>query len=293
MPCSLPHAPSNPLVRALLALLLLTALPASAVEPTAMSLFGAVDDPSASPPAAIGSYAKGCLAGGTRLAQDGPAWQAMRPSRNRSWGHPALIAFIERLALAAQADGWPGLLVGDMAQPRGGPMRTGHASHQIGLDADLWLTPMPDHRLTNPERETISAISMLADGTRTADPARLTDLQIALIRRAALDPEVARIFVHPGIKQAMCDRVAGDREWLRKVRPWWGHDTHFHVRLRCPAGQPSCHDQDAPPAGDGCGDDLAWWLTDEPWRPKPPGPAPAPLTLAELPRECATVLRTR
>lgn len=293
MPCFPPRAPTDPLVRAIATLLLLTALPASAVEPTAKSLFGAVDGPSDSPPAAIGSYAKGCLAGGTHLPQDGPAWQAMRPSRNRSWGHPALIAFVERLALAAQADGWAGLLVGDMAQPRGGPMRTGHASHQIGLDVDLWLTPMPDHLLSTAEREQMSAISMLADGTRTADPARLTDLQIALIRRAALDPEVARIFVHPGIKQAMCERVAGDRDWLRKVRPWWGHDTHFHVRLRCPAGQSSCRDQEAPPAGDGCGDDLAWWLTDEPWRPKPPGPVPAPLTLADLPRECAAVLKTR
>ena len=112
--------------------------------------------------AVIGSYAKGCLAGGTALPIDGPAWQAMRLSRNRVWGHPELIAFIERLAIGARADGWPGLLVGDMAQPRGGPMRTGHASHQIGLDVDLWLTPMPDRRLTGEERETISAVSMLA-----------------------------------------------------------------------------------------------------------------------------------
>lgn len=276
-----------------LLVLFCAALPARAAEPSAKQLFGAVTAPAALPPAPIGSYAKGCLAGGTALPLDGPAWQTMRLSRNRMWGHPELVAFIERLAVAAQADGWPGLLVGDMAQPRGGPMRTGHASHQIGLDVDLWLTPMPDHRLSAEERESMSAVSMLVEGTRTVDPARFTDLHLAVIRRAALDPEVARIFVHPGIKQAMCERATGDRAWLRRVRPWWGHDTHFHVRLRCPTGQTDCRDQDAPPPGDGCGADLAWWLGDEPWRPKPPGPPPAPIMLADLPRECAAVLRTR
>ena len=145
----------------------------AAAEPPAKELFGAATAPAPSDGAAvIGSYAKGCLAGGSALPIDGPAWQAMRLSRNRIWGHPELVAFIERLAIGARGDGWPGLLVGDMAQPRGGPMRTGHASHQIGLDVDLWLTPMPDRRLTGEEREMISAVSMLAAGTRTVDPSR-------------------------------------------------------------------------------------------------------------------------
>jgi penicillin-insensitive murein endopeptidase len=274
--------------------LVVVAMPTLAAEPPAKALFGAVSAPAPrSGPAVIGTYAKGCLAGGRALPIDGPAWQAMRLSRNRVWGHPALVAFVERLALAARGEGWPGLLVGDMAQPRGGPMLTGHASHQIGLDVDLWLTPMPDRRLTGDERETISAVSMLADGTRTVDPARFTDAQIALIRLATLDGEVARIFVHPGIKQAICARVDGARGWLAKVRPWWGHDAHFHVRLACPAGERLCRDQDPPPDGDGCGKDLAWWLTDEPWKPKPPSPPPAPLRLADLPGECAAVLRAR
>ena len=152
---------------------------------------------------------------------------------------------------------------------------------------------MPGRRLTPEERESLSAVSMLAEGTRTVDPSRFTDLQIAVIRRAALDPEVARIFVHPGIKQAMCERAGNDRGWLRKVRPWWGHDAHFHVRLRCPPDQSACRDQEPPLAGDGCGEDLAWWLSEEPWRPAPPGPPRPPLMLADLPGECATVLRAR
>ena len=278
----------------LAALLALAALApsAAAAEPPAKELFGAAAVPAPRAGAAvIGGYARGCLAGGKALPVDGPAWQAMRLSRNRVWGHPNLVAFVERLALGARAEGWPGLLVGDMAQPRGGPMLTGHASHQIGLDVDIWLTPMPDRRLSGAEREAISAVSMLAPGTREADPTLLTDAHIALVRRAALDPEVARIFVHPGIKQAMCARAPGD--WLAKVRPWWGHDAHFHVRLACPPGERLCRDQEPPPPGDGCGPDLAWWLGEEPWRPKPPAPPAPPLRLADLPAECAAVLRAR
>jgi penicillin-insensitive murein endopeptidase len=263
----------------------------AAAEPPARELFGAKATPAPAQDArVIGTYARGCLAGGAALPADGPGWQAVRLSRNRAWGHPALIAFVGRLAAAARADRWPGLLVGDIAQPRGGPMIGGHASHQIGLDVDLWLTPMPAHRMTLAERETFAPVSMLADGTRAADPARLTSAHVALIRRAALDPEVARIFVHPGIKQALCRSAGADRSWLAKVRPWWGHDSHFHVRLACPPGERLCRDQEPPPPGDGCGQDLAWWLSDELWRPKPPGPPPRPLTLAELPAECAAVL---
>lgn len=269
---------------------------ASSLDKTpAKDLFGAVARPAAVRPSVVGSYAKGCIAGAQALPIDGPAWQAMRLSRNRNWGHPNLIAFVERLGRdGRKLDAWPGLLIGDMAQPRGGPMRTGHASHQIGLDADIWLTPMPDRVLTAEERESISAISMLADGTRQVDPRKFTEAQARIIRRAAKDAEVERIFVHPGIKQALCLWAGEDRGWLHKVRPWWGHDAHFHVRLSCPPGQPACRPQDRPPPGDGCDKELDWWLSDEPWRPaKTPAKPPKPLLLADLPAECRSVLQAR
>ncbi|MFO1038290.1 MAG: penicillin-insensitive murein endopeptidase [Geminicoccaceae bacterium] len=260
-------------------------------EEPAKTLFGNVTGPAPGKPAPIGSYAKGCLAGGVALPVDGPGWQAVRLSRNRVWGTPDLIAFIKRLAAAARSDGWPGLLIGDMAQPRGGPMRTGHASHQIGLDADIWLTPMPPGGLSDAERETFVPDLMLVEGSLYADPNRLGPKQMALIRRAALDPAVTRIFVHPGIKRALCDAADGDRTWLRKVRAWYGHDRHFHVRLGCPRGAATCKDQEPPPSGDGCGAELDWWFTDEPWKPKvPPPPPKPPLMLADLPAACAKVL---
>ncbi len=260
-------------------------------EPAAALLFGAVGSPAAArAPQAIGSYAKGCLAGAAALPLDGPDWQVMRPSRHRYWGHPRLVAFIERLADAVPALGWPGLLVGDLAQPRGGPMAGGHASHETGLDVDIWLTPMPARRLSTRERETLSARSVLEPGTRRLAPGQPTAGDVALIREVARSPMTERIFVHPAIKQALCARPDADRAWLAKVRPWWGHDDHIHVRLACPPGDALCQEQAPPPAGDGCGADLAWWLSEEPWRPKPPGPPPKPVTLADLPAPCRGVL---
>src|SRR5262249_11949985 len=124
-----------------------TALPplANPLDPTtpAKEIFARKIYPTPLEPRAIGFYSRGCLAGAVPLPITGPHWQIMRVSRNRYWGHPELIELLQRLSDKATNVGWPGLLVGDIGQPRGGPMLTGHASHQIGLDADIWLTPMP------------------------------------------------------------------------------------------------------------------------------------------------------
>ena len=173
-------------------------------ETSAKKLFGSKNVPANLQTRSIGSYARGCLAGGRALSIDGPAWQAMRLSRNRNWGHPVLIAFIEKLAMDAKAyDGWNGLLVGDLAQPRGGPMITGHASHQIGLDADIWLRQMPQRRFSVGEREKVSAISMLKKGTRTVDKSKFTMAHFRLIKRAASTP-VLRVFLFIPVSRKSC-----------------------------------------------------------------------------------------
>jgi penicillin-insensitive murein DD-endopeptidase len=268
--------------------------------PPAKMLFGAVTAPAPLASRAIGSYARGCLAGGVSLPINGPDWQVMRLSRNRNWGTPELLDFLERFASDARAlDGWPGLLVGDMAQPRGGPMITGHSSHQIGLDADIWLTPMPDRILTPQEREDLTATSMLKDPF-TVDPEKWTPLHTKLIKRAASYPQVSRIFVHPAIKKVLCEQAGKDRAWLGKVRPWWGHYYHFHIRLKCPAGMTGCENQKPPSGDDGCGTELANWFKmlrkaeiATAGRPAVPGAKAAPkkqLSLDDLPKECMTVL---
>ncbi len=266
---------------------------AIAAEPLAKTLFGEARLPAAAAAKSFGFYSKGCFAGGVAIAVDGPNWQAMRLSRNRRWGHPAMIATLEKLSREAAGDGWPGLLIGDISQPRGGPMLSGHASHQIGLDADIWFTPMPDHRLSEREREKLGAQSMLKGDSLHVDDRKWTPAHAAVLKRAASYREVERILVHPGIKKKLCDTVTGDRSWLRKVRPFWGHDAHFHVRIGCQPGSVGCKAQDAVPQGDGCDKSLAWWFTEEPWRPAT-GPAQPRardiMTMASLPKECRAVL---
>jgi len=256
----------------------------------AKELFGRKQGPAELPPRAIGGYARGCLAGGEALPTDGETWQVMRLSRNRRWGHPRLIAFLEKLAAKVpEINGWRGLLVGDIAQPRGGPMITGHASHQLGLDADVWLTPMPDRRLSPLEREEMSATNVVRADGLDIDPEVWTPQHMALIRAVAREPEVARLFVNPAIKKALCREAGEDRGWLTKVRPMFSHNYHFHIRLACPKGEAGCADQDPPPAGDGCGGELARWFTPEMLHPKPGKPRP-PMTMAQLPSECRRVL---
>ncbi len=263
-------------------------------EPLAKELFGAANAGSRHTSAPFGGYAKGCLAGGVQLAESGPTWQAMRLSRNRNWGHPGVVNFVGRLSrFAATQPGWNGLYVGDISQPRGGPMLTGHRSHQLGLDVDVWMLPARDLALSRAERENLSSISMRrAKGAFVND--KWSPAHHQILKAAASDPDVARIFVFPGAKVQMCKDARGDRSWLRKIRPWWGHHYHFHVRLNCPSNAGACVNQTPPPAGDGCAQAQEW--VDNILNPPPPDPnaKPAPprkeLVMADLPQQCAQVL---
>jgi penicillin-insensitive murein endopeptidase len=262
----------------------------------AKELFGRAIEPADLAARSIGFYSHGCLAGAKALPVDGETWQVMRISRDRNWGHPNLIRFLERLSSHAPVEaGWPGILVGDISQPRGGPMITGHSSHQIGLDADVWLTPMPDRRLSRREREEMSAVNMVRQDGLDVDRAVWTRGQLAIIRAAAHDPVVERIFVNAAIKKALCRDTTGDRSWLNRVRPYYGHNYHFHVRIACPDGGGACQEQDPVPPGDGCDASLNWWFRESILHPRlnPNAKPKPPMTMANLPAECRQVLIAR
>lgn len=277
----------------------ITVFAGAQAQTPAKEVFGNTPLPALTEPQVHGFYSKGCIGGAVALPTDGPNWQAMRLERNRRWGHPDLIRLVQQLSKDAAADGWPGLLVGDISQPRGGPMLTGHASHQVGLDADIWLTRMPDRRLTQQERRDTSAISVLKQGELTVDPKIWTPQHAKLLARAASYNSVERLFVHPGIKKAMCETYGNDpasNPWMIKIRPYYGHHYHFHIRMKCPADSPNCRKQDPVPAsGNGCDSSLDWWFTSEPWTPKKPDPNAKPVkkrvvTVADLPKGCTAVL---
>ncbi len=277
-----------------------------ATAQVAKQQFGSKQLPAVMKPAAHGFYSKGCLAGGVAIAQDGPTWQAMRPHRNRRWGHPETIRTVIQLSQDAQKVGWNGLLVGDISQPRGGPMLSGHASHQLGLDADIWLNEMPDRRLSRNERNNTSAQSMLASRSGKLDQNTIgplfTNETFGLIKTAASYGQVERVLVHPTIKRELCRRetaTGNGRRWLHKVRPYWGHHYHMHVRLSCPAGSPNCRAQAKPRADDGCGKELQDWtklLNPPPVRKSKKKTKQAPpkpkreIRVSELPNACRAVL---
>jgi penicillin-insensitive murein endopeptidase len=266
---------------------------AASNTPAAKELFSKTKLPSIGQAMAIGYYPRGCLQGGVELPTTGPTWQVMRLSRNRNWGHPSLVRFLERFApLAAKATGWKGILIGDMAQPRGGPLPFGHLSHQIGLDVDIWFMPMPDRKLNKEEREDISAINVVADDWKHINPKVWTPQHIAFIKTAAEQPEVERVLVNAAIKKELCRVESPQHAWMAKVRPWYGHQDHIHVRLRCPDGSNNCRKQPPVPGDDGCSDkQLSFWFSDRVLHPKPrKGPPGRALTMADLPPACKSVL---
>ncbi|MBU2957388.1 penicillin-insensitive murein endopeptidase [Paracoccus sp. 1_MG-2023] len=267
-------------------------LPAAA-EPLAKDVFGAFRSPSQGPAVSIGNYSRGCAQGLVQLPESGPTWQAMRLSRGRNWGHPVMIDFLIGLSRAANQAGWQGLYIGDIGQPRGGPALSGHASHQIGLDADIWMRPPSSLSLSRQQRENISSVSAVASNGLGLSGA-WTPQHMSILRAAANDSRVERIFTDPVVKVAMCQMETGNRAWLRKIRPLNNHDYHFHVRLNCPAGS-ICERQNPIPAGDGCAEAAEWLaIRKNPALAKPAAPNPDyrhPRTfrLSELPAQCRTV----
>lgn len=238
----------------------------------------------------IGSYTAGCLSGAVSLPPNGTGYQLMRPTRERSYGHPDLIRFIESLAQTSHQQSWGVLLIGDLGQARGGPTISGHRSHQTGLDVDIWylLSQQAEIRsLEFNERETWSAPSVLAAKSDAIDDSQWSTAHEKILENAARRPEVDRIFVNPSVKRLLCSRHSG-QDWLRKIRPWWKHDDHFHVRLKCPLNNKNCAGQEPLPISDGCDASLAWWFSEEAKTPAPAAKKPEPPILPAL---CDAVLK--
>ncbi len=233
----------------------------------------------------IGGYSNGCIIGAQPLALRGEGYQVIRAQKNRFYGHPDLLNFIQRLGKNAEDAGLPTLLIGDMGMAAGGRFASGHASHQTGLDVDIWLRFGP---LSDKEALTPTATLMVNRAAQVVDDSVWTEQQTTMIRLAAQDPYVNRIFLNPAIKVKLCQTVKGDRAWLQKIRPWFGHDAHMHVRLGCPDNAPNCENQAALPAGEGCGDELYSWF-----EPAPPSAAPKNKTLPQPPQLCQMILSSQ
>ncbi len=276
---------SNQMTLALGLLLAALALPGAAAE----TPWSRIQHASLGQPAAIGGPANGCIEGAEALPSSGPGFVSIRRHRNRYYGHPETVRLVRDLGREMSKRNGRYIMIGDLAQPRGGRMNSSHVSHQNGLDVDIWLTLADSPtQAVNSTPEARDPPSMLTS-KKLALNERFGPDQLFLIKSAALDPAVDRILVNPGIKRALC-KSENDAQWLRKLRPWWGHDAHMHVRLKCPADSPHCTQQAPVPMGSGCGSELAWWFSLEARSPSStssstPQPRPQP------PAQCQVLLR--
>lgn len=221
--------------------------------------WSAIKTPTQGEPEPFGSYANGCMSGAKILATSGKGFVDMRRNRNRYYGQPELINFITELGRFTSQKHQHKHLIGDLSQARGGRMNFGHSSHQIGLDVDIWMQTVPINQSVNPYRDMKTIVDKAAGTIKNGTIEQPTR---DAIYYAATHPQVARIFVNPVVKWHLCQQEH-DTTWLNKVRPWWGHDQHFHVRLQCPYDAPNCKNQKPVPAGDGCNGNLENWVNEQ------------------------------
>lgn len=263
--------------------------PPTAATAQSQITFASLATPSGGPSRVFGSYAAGCIAGAVPLPFDGPGYEAIRISRNRYWGHSSLIRFVQEFGRRLHTSGLPVIYIGDISQPRGGRMGFGHASHQVGLDVDIWFELSPKPRLLPSAREEPLLRSLVLPDESGIDDSVWQPGHAALLRVASQNPTTDRIFVNKWIKRRLCETTDGDRAWLHKIVPWYYHNEHFHVRLMCPPDSPACIRQAPVPVGDGCGKALDDWFVPPPPQPAVPSP-PAKPRPPRYPSACQAVL---
>jgi murein endopeptidase len=181
--------------------------------------FAAGSPPATAPSRAVGEPWDGRLVHGVELPAYGPGFATWDPIRkhvgNRSWrrwGTARLVSSVEEVlaTYAARHPHAPPVLVGDLSRTHGGDFGKrfgglGHASHQNGLDADVYY-PRRDHRLR-----------------RAASPDQVD-------RQAA--QELVRLFVRAGAQYVFVGphlTLYGPED---VVMPLVHHDDHLHFRLR-------------------------------------------------------------
>ena len=235
-----------------------------------------------------GEYANGCIDGAVEL-KAGRNYQLQIWGKNRHYGHPEHVDFILDLVKDAKKHNLPDLLIGDMSGPVGGAFaKSSHGSHQPGLDVVIsfdFATPKKtQYELTHPD-------DIYIVDTKNRPTSYFNQDRATLIYLAAIDPRVERIFVAPGIKKRMCQLYLDkdmDLTWLSKVRPWFGHRGHMHVRLGCPKDSPYCVKQKPNPVLEdyGCGYEVDSWIDPSivPKSSKPKKPQVKPKKV--IPKQC-------
>lgn len=259
-------------------------------DPHKENVWSKIRQPTAGLPQAIGSYANGCQLGALPLEASNTGFVSIRRHRHRFYSQPVTLTLVRHIGRVIAGKYQAQILIGDLSLPVGGPMPFGHSSHQNGLDVDIWFYTVPAG--TTPAADLEPPTTVDKGAGRLIARRWLPAYRDALYT-AATYPKTNRIFVNPVIKQALCQTEA-DTRWLHKLRPWFGHDAHFHIRLNCPADNPACIAQAPIPPGDGCTPDLQQWVKDQSdafLHPKPAKPR-KPRKGKVLPQPCLNLLHS-
>ncbi len=243
---------------------------------------------------AIGTHNNGCILYSAELNKNGEGYKLPRIERNHNYGHPEMIALLEDYSYRVKEMLGKDLLIADISKKNGGPIFMLHSSHQTGLDADIWFTLYDDKQnLSSQDMASIKPLNM-ADEKLKSVSSYWGSNQEDIIKLFAQSEKVDRIFVNYNIKNYYCSKFR-NQDWQKKIRPWWGHNEHFHIRLKCPQGSEECISKGQEIKDDGCGNDLAWWFSDEAKQPKSKKEAEAKLTeeqiLERLPNRCKEILK--
>ncbi|RYZ85649.1 MAG: hypothetical protein EOP04_15505, partial [Proteobacteria bacterium] len=198
----------------------------------------------------------GSLKNGTLLPESGEGFVRLN-SADTTWGAGMMISLIEN-STAFFLKNFPmknKIYIGSIAQQNGGPYGP-HKSHQNGLDGDILFMGQTKYGTVLDEDGQVSS---------KFDPAlnfafwKLL-VQQNLVVGGKTQSAVYMIFVAPVIKDFMCDWAQKNAllndplnaEVMRRLRRTAGHDTHFHVRLRCSPFYSECHQLGEIESGTGC-----------------------------------------
>jgi penicillin-insensitive murein endopeptidase len=209
--------------------------------------WGAVKTPTKLSPAIYGSYTEGCLDGAAALPMKGKGYEVVNGARNRFYGHPTMIDFLQKYAAMNNKT----IYISDVSQARGGPIPRGHGSHQVGLDADIWYG-----------KNGVMPVDLANKDRKSLNEKEWQKFDVSMLQNIVTFPEVERVFVDPVIKRKLCEGHKGEA-WLNKIRPWRYHSDHLHVRIACPLGDKDCQPQNPVEKGDGCDATLDWWFSAE------------------------------
>lgn len=242
----------------------------------------------------VGTYNNGCMIYPSELPQNGEGYRSPRFSRRHNFANPEMLKFIDDLSYRVKEKYGKQILVSDISKNNGGPIPFLHSSHQTGLDADIWYRLYdPQQNLTQDDLENLQPVNMVSKDWKNISEFWSVDNE-DILRTAAQDSKVDRIFVNPVIKKQFCSKYKNE-PWQAKIRPWWRHNEHFHVRLKCPANSPECEMKGDPIKGSGCDGTLDWWFSEEAKLPKTKKEAEGKITEEEifsrLPERCKEVLK--